>query len=52
MIGLVLIAIELELQYRTIARSLSERGPKGEPDAPVAVGSEITDLLRQLKLIR
>jgi hypothetical protein len=33
MIGLVLIAIEVEPEYRSVTRSLSEWGPKGEPNA-------------------
>jgi hypothetical protein len=47
-----LIAIGVELEYRSIARSLSIRGPKGEPDVSIAAESEITDLLRRLKLIQ
>jgi hypothetical protein len=51
MIGLVLIAIGVEPEYRSISRSLSGCGPKGEPNAPIAVESEMMDLLRLLKLI-
>jgi hypothetical protein len=47
-----LIAIGVELEYRSVARSLSIRGPKGEPDVLIADESEITDLLRRLKLIQ
>jgi hypothetical protein len=47
-----LIAIGVESECRYIARSLSGRGPKGEPDAPIAAESEITDLVRRLKLIQ
>jgi hypothetical protein len=47
-----LIAIGVETEYRSVARSLSKRGPKGEPDALIAVESEIMDLVRRLKLIR
>jgi hypothetical protein len=50
-IGLVLIAIGVEPEYRSIIRPLSGWGPKGEPNAPVAAESEMTDLLRLLKLI-
>jgi hypothetical protein len=51
-IGLVLIAIGVEPEYRSVATSLSGRGPKGEPNAPIAVESEVTDFFRLLKLIR
>jgi hypothetical protein len=47
-----LIAIGVEPECRSIARSLSGRGPKGEPDAPITAESEIADLLMSLKLIR
>jgi hypothetical protein len=47
-----LIAIKVEAEYRSVTRSLSERGPKGESDASIATESEITDLLRMLKLIQ
>jgi hypothetical protein len=47
-----LIAIGVEPGYRSIARSLSRRGPKGEPDASTAAESEIANLVRRLKLIR
>jgi hypothetical protein len=46
----VLIAIGVESEYKSIARSLFGRGPNGEPDAPIAAESAIVDLLRQLKL--
>jgi hypothetical protein len=46
-----LIAIGVEPEYRSIARSLSGQGPNGEPDALIATESEITYLLRRLKLI-
>jgi hypothetical protein len=49
-IRLVLITIGVELEYRSVTRSLSRWGPRGEPDAPIAAESELTDLLRQLKL--
>jgi hypothetical protein len=44
-IGLILIAIEIEACYRSVARSLSERGPKGEPNALIVAESEVTDFL-------
>jgi hypothetical protein len=46
-----LIAIEVELEHRSIFRSLSRWGPKGEPNALITDESEITNLLRLLKLI-
>jgi hypothetical protein len=51
-IRLILIAIGLETEYRSVARSLSRWSPKGEPDALVAAESKIMDLLRRLKLIQ
>jgi hypothetical protein len=51
-IRLILIDIGVEPEYRSIARSLSGRGPNGEPDASITTESEIVDLLRRLKLIR
>jgi hypothetical protein len=50
-IGLVLIAIGVEPEYRSVSRSLSEWGPKGEHNVPIIAESEMTDLLRLLKLI-
>jgi hypothetical protein len=50
-IGLVLIAIGVEPEYRSVSRSHSGWGPKGEPNASIATESEMTDLLRLLKLI-
>jgi hypothetical protein len=50
-IGLVLIAIGVEPEYRSVSRSVSEWGPKGELNAPITAESEMTDLLRLLKLI-
>jgi hypothetical protein len=47
-----LIAIGVELEYRSIARSLSRWGPKGEPNVLITTESEIADLLRRLKMIR
>jgi hypothetical protein len=46
-----LITIGVEPEYRSGSRSLSRWGPKGEPNAPIAAESEMTDLLRLLKLI-
>jgi hypothetical protein len=39
-----LIAIGVETEYRSIARSLSGWGPKGESNAPIVVGSEVTEV--------
>jgi hypothetical protein len=50
-IRLILIAIGVEPKYISVSRSLSGLGPKGEPNAPIAAESEMTDLLRLLKLI-
>jgi hypothetical protein len=51
MIGLVLIAIRVEPEYISVSRSLSVWGTKGEPNALITTESEMTDLLRLLKLI-
>jgi hypothetical protein len=50
-IRLVLIAIGVETEYRSVSRSLSGWGPKGEPNASMTAESEMIDLLRLLKLI-
>jgi hypothetical protein len=50
-IGLVLIAIGVLTEYRSVARSLSGWGPKGEPNALIAAESEVADFLRLLQLI-
>jgi hypothetical protein len=50
-IGLVLIAIGVEAEYRFVSRSLSRWGPEGEPNAPITAESEMMFLLRILKLI-
>jgi hypothetical protein len=50
-IGLVLIAIGVEPKYRSVSKSLSGWGPKGEPNAPITAESEMMDFLRLLKLI-
>jgi hypothetical protein len=41
-----LIGIRVEPKYRSIARSLSAWGPKGEPDASIAIESEVTEVTR------
>jgi hypothetical protein len=46
-----MLAIGVELEYRSITRSLSGWGSKGEPKAPIAAKSEIADFLRLLRLI-
>jgi hypothetical protein len=51
-IGLVLIAIRVESEYRSVATSLSRWGPKGELNAPIVIESEVTYFFRLLKLIR
>jgi hypothetical protein len=51
MIRLIFIAIGAEAEYRSVSRSLSGWGHKGEPNAPIATESEMMDLLRLLKLI-
>jgi hypothetical protein len=50
-IELVLIAIGVEPEYRSVSRSLSGWGAKGEPNASIVTKSKMTDLLRLLKLI-
>jgi hypothetical protein len=47
-----MLAIGVELEYRSIAIPLSGWGHKGEPNAPIATESEVTNFLRLLKLIR
>jgi hypothetical protein len=46
------MAIAVEQERRSVPRSFSRRGPKGESDAPIAAESEIMDLVMRLKLIR
>jgi hypothetical protein len=46
-----MLAIGIEPEYRSVTRSLSRWGPKGEPNAPIAAESEVIDFLRLLKLI-
>jgi hypothetical protein len=50
-IGVVLIVIRVELEYRFVSRSLSGWGSKGESNVPIVTESEMADLLRLLKLI-
>jgi hypothetical protein len=47
-----MIAIRVEPEYRSVGRSLSRWGPKGEPNASIVAESEIVDSLSRLKLIR
>jgi hypothetical protein len=47
-----MIAIGVEPEYISLARSLSRWGPKGESNAPITTESEVIDFLRRLKLIR
>jgi hypothetical protein len=46
-----MLAIGVELEYRSVTRSHSRWGPKGEPNAPIAAESEVIDFLKLLKLI-
>jgi hypothetical protein len=46
-----MLAIGVEPEYRSVTRSLSEWGPKGELNALIVTESEMTNLLRLLKLI-
>jgi hypothetical protein len=48
---LSMLAIGVEPEYRSVTRSLSGWGAKGEPNAPITAESEVTDFLRLLKLI-
>jgi hypothetical protein len=43
---LSMIAIGIEPEYRSVARSLSRRGPQGERNAPITAGSKVADFLR------
>jgi hypothetical protein len=47
-----MIAIRVEPDYRSVTRSLSGLGPKKKLDALITAESEMTDLLRRLKLTR
>jgi hypothetical protein len=42
-----MIAIGVELEYRSVGISLSRWGPKGESNAPITAGSEVTNFLRR-----
>jgi hypothetical protein len=42
-----MIAIEVEPEYRSVGRTLSGSGHQGEPNAPIAAGSEVTNFLRR-----
>jgi hypothetical protein len=46
-----MLTIRVEADYRSITRSLSGWGSKGEPNAPITVESKVVDFLRLLKLI-
>jgi hypothetical protein len=46
MIRLILIVIRVEPEYRSVSRSLLGWGPKGEPNASITAGSEVTNFLR------
>jgi hypothetical protein len=48
---LSMLAIGVEPEYRSVSKSLSGWGPKGEPNAPIVNESEVTDFLRLLKFI-
>jgi hypothetical protein len=48
---LSMLAIGVEQEYRSVTRSLSGWGPKGESIAPITAESEVADFLRLLKLI-
>jgi hypothetical protein len=42
-----MITIGVKTEYRSIGRSLSRWGPKGEPNAQIAARSDVADFLRQ-----
>jgi hypothetical protein len=46
-----MLAIGVELEYKSITRSLFGWGPKGESNAPIAAESEVADFLMLFKLI-
>jgi hypothetical protein len=46
-----MLAIGVEQEYRSVTRSLSGWGPKGESNALMAAESEVTDFLRHLQWI-
>jgi hypothetical protein len=45
------MAIEVEPCCRSVGRSISGRGPKGELDVPIVAESKIVDIVRRLKLM-
>jgi hypothetical protein len=47
---LLMLAIGVETEYRSVSRPLSGWGPKGESNAPIATESEVVDFLRLLQL--
>jgi hypothetical protein len=49
-IGLILIAIRVEPEYRSISTSLSRRNPKGEPNTPIVAESEMADLFKAVEV--
>jgi hypothetical protein len=48
-IGLILIAIGVEPEYRSVPRSLSGWGTKGEPNALITAESEVTNFFRSFE---
>jgi hypothetical protein len=40
-----MISIGVEPEYRSVARSRSGQGPKGEPNAPIIAESKVADFL-------
>jgi hypothetical protein len=48
---LLMLAIGVEPKYRSVTRSLSGWGPKGESNALIVAESGVVDFLRLLKLI-
>jgi hypothetical protein len=48
-IEVILIAIGVEPEYRSVYRSISRWGSKGDHNTPIAVESEMANLLRRLK---
>jgi hypothetical protein len=41
-----MLAIGIDLEYRSVARSLSRWGPKGDPNVSIIAGSEVVDSLK------
>jgi hypothetical protein len=48
---LSMLAIGVETEYRSVTRSLSRWGPKGDSNVPITAKNEVADFLRLLKLI-